>query len=153
MRRMLLAAATAVTLAPGLAGAQEQVQTQGDVQCLRDLAALRQQMDQDGLWPSSDGARPDHGQGAQHAAPPIDPGRPEQPVTPDAVPTTRTDGPWAATQSRAAPVTEISSLSSAVQILASRGEREACATVMAALSDTYSEYVAELREAGSTSAK
>lgn len=166
MQRVIVAASAAALLIPALAVAQEQPQvleTQGQAQpqvaqeCLDELERLSQRMDEDGYWLSGYRYGPGYGYGVYGygpgiggpaAAPPIDPGRPAQPVAPDPNVTDRTDGPWGAATWASAPGTEIQTLTSAAYVLAARGNEQACEAVLAAAATAYGNYVSDLEEAG-----
>jgi sporulation protein YlmC with PRC-barrel domain len=114
-------------------------------QCLRDLQALNERMQQDGYWIAGWGAR--WGTPARGAADaPATTGR-----APAAIPGAGTaGGPWG-TPARFgihSPRYQIQILHAATNVLAHRGDQQACAQVMGELREVYTGYVAELQQAG-----
>ncbi|WP_239025270.1 PRC-barrel domain-containing protein [Rhodoligotrophos defluvii] len=128
-------------------------------QCLNDLQAFNQRMDQDGYWLVGWGA-PGYGVAPPAAAPANPPTAAQPPATTGATGTTGLTGtadtamtgvgqPWvgAGWGITSAPY-QIRTLHAATNVLAHRGDQQACAAVLAELRQVYDNYVNELRQAG-----
>lgn len=157
MRTKILAtsALAAGLLCPAAAHAQQA--SEGDApqpaqQCLEDLTALRQQMNETGYWLSGyRGGAAWGGYGVAPAAGAVaDPQAPAAPASGTAADpaATQGQGPWAGMAWTRSPSYEIRTLYSAANVLAQRGDEEACQTVLNEAQEVHDQYVEDLREAG-----
>ena len=118
----LVAASAAAVLALGAANAAEPAAKPAQ-KCLNDLTTFDSVLQKDGYW--------FHGSGLGYAY-----GGEHLPVANKP----QTTGYW-----RARPGYEVSTLMASANILAQRGEQEACETLLSSTRDIYSAYAAELR--------
>jgi sporulation protein YlmC with PRC-barrel domain len=162
MRNILLMSTAATLLAlPAWAQTEQTATGQNDQiaeQCLEDLRTFSQQMGEEGYWFS--GYRQPHMgwrggmAGDPMATAPAGPApagdvAPADPAMADpAAQPGMAVGPWGDTGWRASPGHDIRTLQSAAAVLARQGDEEGCQYLLARLSDTYTRYADELREAG-----
>jgi sporulation protein YlmC with PRC-barrel domain len=134
--------------------------TQAAEKCLGDLTALGEQMDREGYWLA--GYRGGAGSYGVTAPPGTTAAPGAATTTGTAAPTagaaaTATGGgalvapgvgPWGDVGWATTPSDEIGTLYAAAEILARRGDEQACQTVLGEAREAYGQYVAQLRQAG-----
>jgi sporulation protein YlmC with PRC-barrel domain len=144
-------AAQQQTATPAVTGEQ----TQAAQQCLGDLSAFAQRMDQDQFWVSGWGTAWGYGAGTAATGVPagaVDPAATERAMAaPGSAPMAGIDpwagagGPFFGAQS---PRNQIEVLYGAAYVLAQQGKQEGCEYVLAELTNTYDQYTAQLQQAG-----
>ncbi|WBV43329.1 PRC-barrel domain-containing protein [Pseudoroseomonas cervicalis] len=133
-------------------------------QCLRDLTAFSEHMEQEGYWLT--GYRQGFGWSGLGAGAGADGARPPSTGTPAGAPASRqgdaaaprpaeaaaqegeTAGPWANLGWRTAPAQELGTLYRAAAVLAHRGDEQTCQAVLGKAREAYDSYAGQLREAG-----
>jgi sporulation protein YlmC with PRC-barrel domain len=137
-------------------------QSQMAQKCVQDLRALSERMNKDGYWLTGWGTRWGS-EAATRTTPPPGTGQPppagtgQKPPAGTAAPSGQTapragtmgPDPWRdARWGVESPRYQISTLYRAANVLAYRGEQQACDGVMAELRDVYDDHVADLKQAG-----
>lgn len=140
----------------GANGAAAETQQQVAQQCLENLTAFAQRMDQDQFWLSGWGTAWGYGSGtATTGVPPA--GVADPAATGATAPAPGVGGPMGADPWAAAggplygvqsPRNQIEVLYGAAYVLAQQGKQDGCEYVLAELTNTYEQYTARLQEAG-----
>jgi sporulation protein YlmC with PRC-barrel domain len=170
MHAMLLTASAIAILSAGTALAQSNQQAQPQQQqpaqaqaggaqgqqqvaqqCLDDLAAFRERMDEEGYWLTGwrdmgVGYGVPHA-GAAGAPPPDTTGGTAAGAPPPATAPTMA-GPWGGVGWAQSPNVELRALYTAAGVFARRGDEQGCQTVLSELNQMYDQYSAQLRQAG-----
>lgn len=163
-----VAVASALVLAP--AAFAQKSQTQGTTQeksaqsgqqkvaeaCLKDLQAFSDRMNKDGYWLTGWGTRwgsgtatPPPGEKAQPRQSRSDDGNPPKQAELRAAADDDQMAPWGASRwGIESPRYQIGTLYRAANVLAHRGDQQACNAVLAELKDVYTGHVAALKKAG-----
>lgn len=145
------AVAQQTTQGTGSDGQQQQQQQQNNraEQCLNDLQALNERMQEDGFWITGWGSRWGYGTGPGTAQSMDGDAGTGGAAGTGAAPTAPGAGPWGTQRwGITSPRYQIQALQQATSVLGNRGNQEGCQAVLAELRQVYDGYVSELEEAG-----